>query len=301
MSDNIVAIIQDTIATVVAEQDTAVATVKQDTATVVLGSGTPGDKGDAGVSITWHGAYDAGHAYAVNDAVSCDGQSYICIAASTGNLPTNAAYWSLLAAKGANGTGTGDVVGPAGATAGHLAIYADATGKVLGDGGAAPGAASDTAAGLVELAIASEVTTGTDATRAVTPDALAGSTIGKRLMGWKVIDDATVLTTGDGKVIFSVPPELNGMNLVSVFASVSTVSSSGNPTVSVENLTDTTVMLSTLLTIDATEYSSNTAATAAVIDTAHDDVATGDRLEINVDVAGTGTKGLFVVLGFQLP
>lgn len=122
--------------------------------------------------------------------------------------------------------------------------------------------------------------------------------ISTRLMGWKVFDDATAVTTGDGKVIFSVPPDLNGMNLVSVFASVSTVSSSGNPTVSIENLTDTTVMLSTLLTIDATEYDSSTA-TAAVIDTDHDDVATGDRLEINVDTAGTGTKGLFVVLGFS--
>ena len=32
--------------------------------------------------------------------------------------------------------GSGDVVGPAGATAGHLAVFADATGKILKDGGA---------------------------------------------------------------------------------------------------------------------------------------------------------------------
>ena len=32
--------------------------------------------------------------------------------------------------------GSGDVVGPAGATAGHLAVFADSSGKVLKDGGA---------------------------------------------------------------------------------------------------------------------------------------------------------------------
>lgn len=36
------------------------------------------------------------------------------------------------------GVGTGDVVGPAGATTGHLAVYSDTTGKLIADGGAAP-------------------------------------------------------------------------------------------------------------------------------------------------------------------
>jgi hypothetical protein len=151
------------------------------------------------------------------------------------------------------------------------------------------------------FASTAETTTGTSTTLAVTPNGLADSLYGRRLMGWKVFDDATAVATGDGKVIWSVPPELNGMNLVSVFASVSTVSSSGDPAISIENLTDTTVMLSALLTIDATEYSSDSDAHVAVIDTTKDDVVTGDRLEINVDTAGTGTKGLFVVLGFALP
>ena len=60
-------------------------------------------------------------------------------------------------------------------------------------------------------------------------------------------------------------------------------------------------MLSTKLTIDASEFDSIDAAAAAVIDTANDDVNTGDHIYIDIDVAGTGAKGLFVVLTFRLP
>lgn len=41
----------------------------------------------------WYGAYDNAYPYIVNDAVSYNGKSYICILASTGHLPTNATYW----------------------------------------------------------------------------------------------------------------------------------------------------------------------------------------------------------------
>jgi hypothetical protein len=51
-------------------------------------------------ALTWRGAYDNGTAYQPNDAVEYLGSSYICILDSTGNDPTNATYWSLLAAKG---------------------------------------------------------------------------------------------------------------------------------------------------------------------------------------------------------
>lgn len=40
--------------------------------------------------------YDAATAYAVDDKVLYDGRFYICILTSTGNLPTNATYWSEL-------------------------------------------------------------------------------------------------------------------------------------------------------------------------------------------------------------
>jgi len=162
-------------------------------------------------------------------------------------------------------------------------------------------AASTTAAGKVEIAIASEIDTGTDTGRAISPDEFAGSNRGKRIIQIKVFDDATALTTGDGKAIFMIPVELNGMNLVDVEAFVTTVSSSGAPTVMVRNVTDAQDMLSTAITIDASEYSSLTAATPPVINTTYDDVATGDLIAIDVDGAGTGAKGLGVILSFQTP
>ena len=131
--------------------------------------------------------------------------------------------------------------------------------------------------------------------------AVIGSDLGKRVIQVKVIDDLTTLTTGDGKVIFLVPQELNGYNLVGANAFVTTVSSSGTPTIQIRNVTDAVDMLSTRITIDANEYTSYTAAAAAVVDATYDDVATGDRLTVDVDVAGTGAKGLGIILTFQLP
>jgi hypothetical protein len=109
------------------------------------------------------------------------------------------------------------------------------------------------------------------------------------------------LTTGDGKAYFRVPSTLNGTNLVAVAAHITTVSSSGTPTVQIANVTQAVDMLTTKITIDANEKDSSTAAAAAAIDAANDDVATGDELRVDVDVAGTGAKGLIVEMQFQLP
>jgi hypothetical protein len=124
---------------------------------------------------------------------------------------------------------------------------------------------------------------------------------GEKEIQIKICDDATALTTGDGKIIFVVPASMNGMNLINVASMVSTVSSSGTPEVQLRNVTDSADMLSTKLTIDANEYTSYTAATPAVINASYDDVATGDRIAIDVDTAGTGAKGLTVYLRFKLP
>jgi len=161
--------------------------------------------------------------------------------------------------------------------------------------------ASDIAKGMVELATSAETTTGTDAARAVTPDGIAGSDYGKRVIQLKLTNEDTALSTGDGAIIFVVSSELNGYNLVDADAAVTTVSSSGTPTYQVRNVTDSVDMLSTSITVDASEYTSYTAATPPVIDTTHDDVATGDLIAIDKDVAGTGEKGDIVVLTFQKP
>jgi hypothetical protein len=120
-----------------------------------------------------------------------------------------------------------------------------------------------------------------------------------KIMEVKVIDDATTITTGDGKAIICVPSAFNGLDLTDADAFVTTVSSSGLPTVQLRNITQTADMLSTRITIDVSEFTSYTAAAAPVIDTGNDDVATGDLIAVDVDVAGTGAKGLGVILVFS--
>lgn len=122
----------------------------------------------------------------------------------------------------------------------------------------------------------------------------------KRIVQVKVFDDATALSTGDMKASFAIPVELNGLNLVDADAFVTTVSSSGLPTVAIrrERSGSAVDMLSTSITIDASEKTSYTAATAPAINASNDDVATGDLIYIDVDGAGTGAKGLGVVLVF---
>jgi hypothetical protein len=128
-----------------------------------------------------------------------------------------------------------------------------------------------------------------------------GDTLAKRIVELKILDDSTELTTGDGKLQFCIPQELDGMNLILAHAFITTVSSSGTPTIQIRNVTDSADMLSTCITIDVSEKTSYTAAAQPVIDTAHDDVAVGDIIAIDVDVAGTGSKGLGVILTFKLP
>jgi hypothetical protein len=80
--------------------------------------------------------------------------------------------------------------------------------------------------------------------------------------------------------------------LTAVRANLNTASSSGIPTVDINEAGVS--ILSTKLTIDANEKTSTTAATAAVIS----DTSLADDAEItfDIDVAGTGAKGLKVWL-----
>lgn len=115
----------------------------------------------------------------------------------------------------------------------------------------------------------------------------------------KCISDTTALTTGDSLVLFTVPSCLDLMNLTAIAGHVYTTSSSANISVALYNLTDSQDMLSTNLIIDAGEKDSKTSSTASVINTTYDDVATADELRVDVDAAGTGTKGLELRLTFK--
>lgn len=94
-----------------------------------------------------------------------------------------------------------------------------------------------------------------------------------------------------------VPNDLDGASLRTAAAFVTTVGSTAT-TVQIRSVTNSVDMLSTAVTVDANEFSSYTAATAPVIDTAHAVVAAGDLVAVDVDAAGTGAQGLGVMLGF---
>jgi hypothetical protein len=104
-------------------------------------------------------------------------------------------------------------------------------------------------------------------------------------------DETTNLTTGTAKVTFRMP---YAMTLSSVRASVNTAPTGSTLIVDINEAGST--ILSTKLSIDASELTSTTAATAAVIS----DTALADDAEVTIDIDQIGStiagKGLKVVL-----
>ena len=147
----------------------------------------------------------------------------------------------------------------------------------------------------------SDINTGSDTTKPLTADALAGSTPGRTAITLRAYEDGTTLETGDSKDCWTVPSWYNGWNVVAVFGSVGTASSSGSPTFQLRNATDAQDILSTALTIDATETHSGDPTTPAVINTSYDDLATGDKICMDIDNAGTGTTGGDMIFLIGLP
>lgn len=102
-------------------------------------------------------------------------------------------------------------------------------------------------------------------------------------------DEVTAITAGTSKVTFRMP---YGFTLTAVRGSLTVASSSGTVTVDINQ--NGSSILSTKLTIDASEKTSVTAAVAPVIsDTTLDDDA---EITIDIDGAGTGATGLKVTL-----
>jgi hypothetical protein len=112
---------------------------------------------------------------------------------------------------------------------------------------------------------------------------------------WIPLNGATALTTGD-KAYLRIPAKLNGGVLSAVAAACKVGSSSGVVTLLVKN--GATSMLTTNITLDETETDTLTALTAAVIDAANDDIATGNLIEISCSGAGTGVTYCGVELTF---
>ena len=130
-------------------------------ATVNLGS----------IKFKWKGTYSGATAYTVDDVVEYNGSSYICILASTGNLPTNATYFEQMSQAGTNGTdgtdfGTilttqGDIVYRDGS--GIQRLGAGTSGQVLQTGGTGANPSwVDTSGGDVVLVSETASTSGTN-------------------------------------------------------------------------------------------------------------------------------------------
>jgi len=80
------------------------------------------------IKFVWQGAYSGATAYVADDVVSYNGSSYICILASTNNLPTNATYWNLMAQSGT------DITSLAGLAQGDVLYYNGTSWVRLGAG-----------------------------------------------------------------------------------------------------------------------------------------------------------------------
>ena len=109
------------------------------------------------------------------------------------------------------------------------------------------------------------------------------------VIGLALSDETTAITTGTAKATIRAP---FAFSLTGVRANLNTASTSGIPTVDI-NVAGSTV-LSTKLTIDENELTSVAAAVPVVISTSA--VADDDEITFDIDVAGTGAKGLKVWL-----
>lgn len=156
---------------------------------------------------------------------------------------------------------------------------------------------------------ASDTNTGTSTSLAVTPDALAGSYAGTKSVIVEAFSfsDGTDVATGDGAAYFVVPPDMDGMNLVGVYASHLTAGTGSGTTdtdIMIHNVTDSVDMLSAAASIREDELSTEAAnGSNGTINASNDDVATADILRVDIDalVSGTAPVGLQVILEFRLP
>ena len=121
------------------------------------------------------------------------------------------------------------------------------------------------------------------------------------LIHLKVFTDDTTVSTGDNKRRFTVTDDLGGTRLRSAHVTLTTAGSS-TTTVQVHNITTADDLLSTRTTVDASETTSYTAATPHVVNATGTPpvnyITRGDVLRVDVDGAGTGAKGLEVLLEF---
>lgn len=99
-----------------------------------------------------------------------------------------------------------------------------------------------------------------------------------------ISDETSSISTGTAKVTFRMP---YAFTITEVRASLTTASSSGTPTFDINK--NGATILSTKITIDSNEKTSETAAAPPVVSTSA--LADDDEIKIDIDVAGTSAAG----------
>ena len=201
--------------------------------------------------------------------------------------------------QGPAGSGSGDVIGPGTVVNNEIVKFNGTTGTSIASTGIVPTAAGFTLWNIADPN-ADRVLIWDDSAASFVNATLnagleiSGTTI-RAIENWIIAlsDETTNITTGTNKATFSLP---YAFTVTSVYASVNTVSSSGVVTVDINEAGVS--ILGTKLTIDASEKTSATAATAATItDSA---IAANAEIGFDIDTAGTGAKGLKVsIQGFR--
>ena len=145
-------------------------------------------------------------------------------------------------------------------------------------------------------ASSAEINTGTEDNKYITPDALAGSNAFTKTVQQYCVEWGTELAVKDGVGYIEIPAECNGMNLISARARVGTAGTTNASTFDIYNVTDSTSMLSSAISI-----ASGATSGTGTVDTSYDDVATGDLIRIDCKtLSTTKPKGLIVTLAFRL-
>ena len=194
--------------------------------------------------------------------------------------PTGPSGAGSTGAAGPTGTGSTGVAGPTGPSG------AGSTGAAGPTGTGSTGAAGPTGTGSTGVA----GPTGTGSTGGTGADAGNGFCIA-------IFQSDVSVATGNGKVAFTVPAFMNGMDLTAAIASVHTQG--------ITNTTDIIIrrrrggsdvdMLDGPITIGAEFFAAD-----GSIDPVNDDVLTGDQIYVDVDaVHDTPPLGLSVTLSFS--
>ena len=243
----------------------------------------------SGANVTFAGTVDATTDFTVGSTVITDDS--IVMTPSTSDTVTIAA-----ATNGALAITTVDNA----AAAANIAVTADGTFEVD-----ATTVTLDSAGDIVLDADGADIVLKDGGTTFGSLTNVSTTTIIKGLTRYIMIPINAVdsnASQGNEKAIFQIPTGLNGANLVEVSAAVDTAPTGAALTVMVHNKTDSSDMLSNVISIPINGVVSSTSRTS-IIDTNEDDVVTDDIIRIDVDQVGSTEpgEGLIVTLGFAVP